>query len=524
MPNNSRPNAFRANTTGAPEPTPPTPSAVTAPRTWRLEHRDVDGSLLAVRCDAFNAKVQARINEPWVLSCELPYTAENAAFSMPFKQLWLYDDTDVLRQRFFFGSRREISCVGGIRSIRASLPSFMALLKYDTIETSVEYQTVAGALGGVIGAQQNTPAVSLGDVTLAYAAGAMPITLQNMTALSALMKVYEESGVGGVYWVDPITLELEWERDCGPYAGNLAATAINVASIRIEEDYGQLATRIVAQGEGIESSTRLVAEAEDSAAQTAYGIRSTIVSSKGIRQPSTLTAYAESQLSVLSVPRQSISVDMVDLSKVSASYGASEIQVGQWLRVIDTVFNVEARVMVHSVEFDITNPGDVKVEIGDAISGRSEWADPAGKKAAPGTPSAKGTRDKAKDIVKIIADVIERDSDSERIDPGFDRSLRDAMFDPPAPDDVDFADLGVLADSDFTGEDGAFSPDNPDSIFSPENPNGDFSPFNPDSFFSPDNPASPLSPEYPGGALNPSNPNSPLGGQYALWKPWVTPS
>jgi hypothetical protein len=225
---------------------------------------------------------------------------------------------------------------------------------------------------------------------------------------------------------------------------------------------------------------------------------------------------------MLNVPKQSISISAVDLSKVSASYMRSEIAVGQWLRIVDTVFGVEFRAMVHAVEFDPTRPADIKVEIGNALVGRTEWADPDGNKAAPGTPNRDSNKAESKDVLDYIADALERGLDADRIDPGFDHSLRESMYDPPAFDAVPFADLGILADSDFTDPTGDFNPENPDSIFSPENADGPLSPFNHDSYMSPDNPLSPLSPQYPGGALNPSTPGSPLGSVYGKFKPFLT--
>jgi hypothetical protein len=159
---------------------------------------------------------------------------------------------------------------------------------------------------------------------------------------------------------------------------------------------------------------------------------------------------------MLHVPRQSVNVDMVDLSKVSASYGASEIQVGQWLRIVDTVFAVEFRALIHSIQFSIDNPADIKVEIGNALAGREEWVDADGNKAAPGTPNRDSNKAESKDVLDYIADALERGLDADRIDPGFDHSLRNNdwladQFDPLNAegllyDGVDGIIDGMLAD------------------------------------------------------------------------------
>ena len=524
--NRARPNSFQPNTGGAEVTPTPTPTALTTPRTWRIEHRDKDGVLLDHALSAFDCDISAEVNKPWAISCTFPYSTSTNSYTDFMRQLWVYDKSDTLVQKFFI-TQRTRAIVNGERLIRVNGLSLLGLLAYDVIAGPDEYTTVSGALGGVVGAQTNLPAITLGACTRASVAGSVEITLNNVSALAALYKVYEQSGAGGVIWVDPDTLQLEWELDAGAFAGNIAATALNCTSLEVEDDFSALATRVIAQGEGIEASTRITTTVNDLTAQATYGIRAAVVSNREIRKAGTLNEWAASQLAMLHAPKQSVKVGMVDLSAISATYQRSAIRPGQWLRVVDTIFGIEMRVMVHSVKFNLLDPGDISVTVGNALAGREEWADSDDNLAAPGTPRRDSRKSDAKDAIDVLADLVEGLDEAEKTDHGFDHSLREALLDPH--DGTDFDDLGIVTSAEFEGADGAYSPENPtsdfsplndSSVYSPDNVASEYSPMNTDSMLSPYNASSPLSPSYPNGPLNPTTPGSPFGGQYGKFKPW----
>lgn len=282
-----------------------------------------------------------------------------------------------------------------------------------TVATTRTSKTVREVIQNwLTGWQLNSKPITFGYVDPSIGNTTTTIRVENKSILAAIRELQQT--YGGVIWVDPSSRRLYWRREQGGRTGQYVKIGKNGQGIEETEDFAGLCTRVIAVGAGDTYETALRVTVNDSTAQSAYDIIPATIVNKSIWDTTTLTAWATANLNARKTPRKTYNVGIIDLARLtSADYSFFDLSIGSYIRVIDTELGLSLDTKIVSIERNLDNPLDVKIQVSNPSAGVD------GNESAAIVPRERSLEDTIADLFDGLQD--------QWGDTGFLDALNDAL-------------------------------------------------------------------------------------------------
>lgn len=390
-------------------------------RPYRLEAHSKDGELLLCLPMAYGGKWERALNKPATLQAGYPADDAEVVAALQFpNEIWLFEGDSVTASGKFRIIRVSIEESDGAW-IEVECQDYAAQLGLETVTgyaTPVDAETgdsigatVGTVLQAILDMQTFTPRVTRGTIHASIRNKVYHGRFDGRSVLQCLADLQEFAG--GYWWVDGAH-RLQWKPTVGNDEGHRLRLGHNTAGVKTTIDYSELATRVIARGEGTTADTVLTVTKNNLDAQETYGIITAHLNDQSIHDATVLDAVATAELERRSQPKAYFDLGVIDLSKTDVydySFEARALLPGTVVNVISGYFDQYLR--VDRVEIDLDEPLAVKVELGS-------------KAAGTGARARSTTSKDREDLASIIAALAERIDDLAN-DRGEVESLRRSL-------------------------------------------------------------------------------------------------
>lgn len=381
-------------------------------RTYTLEVRSQAGAWLCNLQRWRNGKRTQRANEYGTVTVEVPGDDEAVEHLVFPNEVWVYlGDYESVVGKYTVVVREEQRSAGHWVHIECSgLLSQLSRELVTTYETPVTTDTETGEpvrakarVKNIVGAllaehQTQSPAIGLGKIDGSVGDVEVAIRFDNKSVLACLQELHRICG--GYFYADT-NRKLHWRRNTGYSAGHWIKFGHNLTGIRVRTDYRQIQTRLIGFGAGGTPETRLQSTANDSTAQSAYGVIRSATYADTVNEQETLDELTEAELARVSGPKTTYEVGVVNLAALNPgdySFEAGLLHVGTRVGLYVDAPEVSMTTTVLGITWDLDHPARVEVELSDPE------ASPDAFGAADGSNSAG-----AKTLFDYIADALEEE-------------------------------------------------------------------------------------------------------------------
>ncbi len=349
------------------QPEPVYGAATTRP--YRLELRDGGGGRLCVIRDWQGAQWSAGLNKPESLQFTIPATSETRSYLDGFQEVWVFRGTwPEPVQRFEVVAYSEGYVRGGWVTVECQ--SLMGRLSREVVESYKGYTgtRLEAVVSGLLKNQVQRTRIRLGRIAPGLGVLGGRVRFEGKTILACLDEL--QALVGGVFWVDT-SRRLHWDVSRGRDLGHWVRFGHNALDIRKRTDFRELCTQLISEG------TRGRVVRNDSEAQEKYGVIRGMHKKTGVRSSGALRQEADAVLSVMSTPRVTHDVRVVDLSHmvcgVDYSFEGGALEAGASVRLVCGQPAIDISTRVLSVQRVLDRPGDVQIKVGNPEAGSKEW-------------------------------------------------------------------------------------------------------------------------------------------------------
>lgn len=233
-------------------------------RSYQLEVRDADGSLVRILGRVIAADVDYRINEPSMLSLRISDQEEASGSLKGANHVWLRDQDDNIEAKFLISkTSEEVDSDGRFLQVEA-MDRLSQLADEQVVDYQIEEESSSGAPAA--GPISDTIQNHLTDWFANYQKGAHPLTLgtihtdigsltravevrRTQSILSLIQSLEETMSFASRFYVDTDGA-FQWTKMTdADYAGKQLVVTKNMTSLERETNYAAQATRIYAFGE-----------------------------------------------------------------------------------------------------------------------------------------------------------------------------------------------------------------------------------------------------------------------------------
>jgi hypothetical protein len=347
-----------------------TPSVVdTQGKPYRLETRQQDGTLLHYLDERFSSLWVDEANVPGTLTFSYDGNHEFAGDFVFPNEVWLYQgDNTTVREKFVITNIEDVEDVGYF--LRITCRSLLWIWSQEIItfaeNTNTDIKTTLS--DWIVNHQTQTPGINTFGMDSAIGNEVRNTRIENKSILEALNDLHKT--IGGYFYVNN-SRSLIWQRNPGVDKGHRIDIKKNATFIKKSTDYGNLATRIVAYGRGVDKDIRLSVTVDDATAQSTYGIITAVLNDQSIAH--------------IDTPLVTYDVGMIDLSQTDVldyTFEASALEIGAVINLLGNDSGVDITTRVLKITRNLDNPLDVKIEVGDPSAGTTTWGtmgDPVGQ-------------------------------------------------------------------------------------------------------------------------------------------------
>lgn len=335
---------------------------------WVLEVRSKSGTLLARLPGFYGGEYVAKRNKAHEIRFRYDATLDAATYLSTANQVWLFDDTGALTQRFHI--KRAAPRRDGVRAeVEVFGQSILCQLFDEWVLSYTATDTVRNHLTAWLAAQTGSLPVRIGNVAAAYASQSFLFEYDASRVRNAFGELYDAVGAGD-FWVDPVTRRLNWQTRSGDAKGQRVKYGLNARGIVKTEDDSEQFTRLYLYGDG-NGADRInlidAGEANEYIQQDTgtYGVITEVRVMKEIKDPATLLAIANALLDRYSTPAISYEIDCVDYSNSNdgQDFSFERLRLGSTVVVIDDALGIETSCRVEEIRYNLDNPIDIRVTL-----------------------------------------------------------------------------------------------------------------------------------------------------------------
>lgn len=381
---------------------------------YRLEVRSLSGTLLNYVRNWHSGFWKQQLGRGSTLAVGIPGEDTNIDNFVIPNQLWLYDNTNTLLEKFHI-YRRKLARRG--TAIIANIEG-RSLINQMNEELVVDYDTGDGVTDSIKNIvrdllddhQLHALPIRLGNIDSAIGDEQRHFRFQGMKLRAVLDRIKDT--IGGYIEVDPSSRRLNWKRTLGENKGQQIRYRKNEKGIERSEDRTNLVTRVYAYGAGTTPETRIRPPDPfyiDGDTQGTYGIVPGIFQDNTTTSQDELVDAATAYLKDRQYPRLTYAVDMVALEHDQTLGSTFEaLEIGSRVTVIDETLVIDIATRIITLDRDLSNPLRVTIQVANPLAGTSAW----------GTASAAPERARAQTAADVITEIFRRLEAVERPDLG----------------------------------------------------------------------------------------------------------
>lgn len=227
--------------------------AVSADRHHVLKLVNSSGNLVRVLDKFFNGQYEQTINETPLLEFSYPIDEGLTSSFVRDNEVWLYDDSDTLMEKFRILERNDTRSSNGAVFNRVTCEGYLGKLAEETVLDYTASPTNAFTITEIV---EDLLDLQVGSSPITYNAGKIdsaigdPVRSLVVTSKSILDTLRElRETIGGYFYVDSGG-DFNWVSNLGDNIGKEVRFKKNLVSIEKRLDYKDLVTRLHAFGSG----------------------------------------------------------------------------------------------------------------------------------------------------------------------------------------------------------------------------------------------------------------------------------
>ena len=174
------------------------------------------------------------------------------------------------------------------------------------------------------------------------------VTFESKPLMDCIRELFNLSGQKGQYTVTPAR-EFVWKERLGSSAAIPLALGYNLQSLERRHDASEYATKLYVYGAGMSEATRIVAVRTSGSAP--YIVRRVTVDA--VTDQTSLDAYADELITVVSTPALEYSVNALDLASIGVG---APMTIGSLTLTTDVDLGISAYIDVYSIQKSLDSP------------------------------------------------------------------------------------------------------------------------------------------------------------------------
>lgn len=333
-------------------------TATAAERTdYQIELRDKDGILLFMVDDFDEGTLTQEVNNPATVSFHCPISdqiADMISYLDHPNTVWVWRDDELM----FAGPVSITELTHGVgEGVQVDAQDYMVQLKGELVTYYDADDTPENHIIEFLDYQSAIVKVLVGTIEPTIS---RDLTIERDYIYNVLMDLRDS--IGGFMYVGP-DRKLNWSTSIASTTDKQLRYGKNLIGITKRTDWLNFGNRLYIYGDGCNLidaglSTEYI---EDTASIAKYGLCVRVLYEANFSSAETMYAYAQNKINEMANPRITYQVEMVNLAEFG--FTQDEINLGDWLSLIDEEIGVNVLVQVVKVVYDLRDGAKIQVEL-----------------------------------------------------------------------------------------------------------------------------------------------------------------